>query len=1130
MFLRLTKHLRSCIIRAHAAAVLLTIGTGALLSPVLAEETAPTIGQWMLVGDSISHGTFNCTYRWNLQQVFIDNGVGYDAVGPLKGGYFDGYETASYGGKNFDNEHAAQYNIYGSEISGKELGMGLTSDGWGHVDEPYLVDNGNRNTAMLGSNIKNWLGQDTALTTQRTNYTEDGLKTEDAALVINGTACITYQQAWTADGRGTAPTFKPDTVTIMMGTNDRKNPGFLDLDPRWRDSGDANAAVNASILENVGTVVDSVFEANDKAEVYIMTMPYTNPVVGGGFDRLPLDVSMEYNQALGQWVANNNKENEQQIHLVDVNKGMLDVTMVEKAGPGIGGAADGMMADWTHMSTQGNLVVAGNLAKGMGYAGRTAGLTRQDASEWAKGTYDGNGEKSFSWGEDVNLARGYSVEFNLALGDGSENGWVTDKNVSVSVGDGVHYGTLDINEAFIKWGDTILYSRNAAEKSDNIRIAYVVGEQEMNLAQGYYVWLGDQLIGEALDASWGDKYKDGITISADNGLTNVTMGHLAWNGAGAWAPTAPEGLIADAQGSFKAYTKGECYDRSNTAEGMADFSQANALGLTTSDNDFKRLMSENRTQPPAEGITVHYANFKGDAEAFKGITYTGLDGKSHDVKTDNTIWQFGEGDANGYLAAFGTESREADISVRIFDQSPGFEGVYGLYDHTAAGHTLTGDVLIQLDAKGAVYGNYQGSANVSATGSATLVMNSGRVDHDVVGGFTEAEAGQSLGSTAIYINNDAVVMGSVYGGSMDADGTIKGNALITVTGGKVKGNIIGDSTDSVLGESIVRITGGEIGTTEEGTGNITADKVTVESNKAYIHGDIAATEVTLSNISEGKDDHGFDKYNKTITADKVTLENVRLDDFGATVKAKELHATKGTDAYLSSAANDILSVTVESGSSLLLNQQNNAITTNKLTIGSGSTTGLASGDGVVTVKETLTLLQQTEKDSAAALTGDLVIASGATIDVSAAGGDTGLVVYGSLTLQAGITLSDSVMTALKSMEAGSLYDLFVVEFDLTLPNAPALASEEGGPLFMMLTGVSTAAETDPFRMADASAIFTNFSAGEADLCFSGTQDGGVGQNAGTVYLKLNGKSVPEPATTTLSLLALAGLCARRRRK
>jgi hypothetical protein len=39
-----------------------------------------------------------------------------------------------------------------------------------------------------------------------------------------------------------------------------------------------------------------------------------------------------------------------------------------------------------------------------------------------------------------------------------------------------------------------------------------------------------------------------------------------------------------------------------------------------------------------------------------------------------------------------------------------------------------------------------------------------------------------------------------------------------------------------------------------------------------------------------------------------------------------------------------------------------------------------------------------------------------------------------------------------------------------------------------------------------------------------------GSNVGTLTITITGLNVPEPTTSTLSLLALAGLCARRRRK
>ena len=78
------------------------------------------------------------------------------------------------------------------------------------------------------------------------------------------------------------------------------------------------------------------------------------------------------------------------------------------------------------------------------------------------------------------------------------------------------------------------------------------------------------------------------------------------------------------------------------------------------------------------------------------------------------------------------------------------------------------------------------------------------------------------------------------------------------------------------------------------------------------------------------------------------------------------------------------------------------------------------------------------------------------------------------------------------------------------------------------TGYESIGLTD--QWVKASEVFNNdlFKTGEKEyyVFYSGTAEGGHGENVGTIYLL----QAPEPATGTLSLLALCALAARRRRK
>ncbi|MBQ2379654.1 MAG: autotransporter-associated beta strand repeat-containing protein [Akkermansia sp.] len=131
--------------------------------------------------------------------------------------------------------------------------------------------------------------------------------------------------------------------------------------------------------------------------------------------------------------------------------------------------------------------------------------------------------------------------------------------------------------------------------------------------------------------------------------------------------------------------------------------------------------------------------------------------------------------------------------------------------------------------------------------------------------------------------------------------------------------------------------------------------------------------------------------------------------------------------------------------------------------------------------------------------------------------DTAVSMDGALTLGGTITLNGGLLTALQSLEAGKTLDLFTNVSSLVL----------GEATYTKGTNI-----LDATTAMDLSNWFT-LTSPEVPAMLSETQPAAgsgyyLGYNAdGTVYI---GKVIPEPTTATLSLLALAGLAARRRRR
>lgn len=137
--------------------------------------------------------------------------------------------------------------------------------------------------------------------------------------------------------------------------------------------------------------------------------------------------------------------------------------------------------------------------------------------------------------------------------------------------------------------------------------------------------------------------------------------------------------------------------------------------------------------------------------------------------------------------------------------------------------------------------------------------------------------------------------------------------------------------------------------------------------------------------------------------------------------------------------------------------------------------------------------------SGAQLNANLTLATGAVLNVA----DGGLAMGSTLTLQEGVLLGDSTLARVQSLRVGEFTTLFSGVDGLTLGN----------------TEYTTISTEDSIL---ASPYFSNLSNNYV-LSYTGTDNG-------SLIITMISAAVPEPTTTTLSLLALSALAARRRRK
>lgn len=451
---------------------------------------AEDLGGTMFIGDSITHGSrdANLSWRWWMHRLLVDNNIPYKEVGVVRGSHImrqlhSGlYVDVVYGDSVFHNCHAAYSGSWSADVVGKR-----------------------KSGKFRNTTISEWLG--------RVPCSSAELKPVDGKSI--------------------------STFFVLLGTNDTITPPS----PQYRCDWDA-AKVNAmatDIKENLSMILDEIKTCNPDARVVFIEIPTWYQWDDAAYVPNHMQGVQEINKRLRQWAMSQGDG----VTMVSADAGIADVAAPIK-GRGLKCMYAEKNANGLHPNDQGSLLIAGNVAKALGYAGATAGLARRDSK-----VFECNMKKVLELSAPAIIGRGsvvsakwksrpagaFSLSFSLegGVGDGATGGWDKQRSFSVSVGNGQEAGTLRITEAYLLWNDTVLYSLDAsAGLPGALRIAYVQGMPERGLKPGFYVWLGDQLIGEGLPSS-GET--DGVVISNDTNF-KVVLSSLFMDSSGSYAPAS----------------------------------------------------------------------------------------------------------------------------------------------------------------------------------------------------------------------------------------------------------------------------------------------------------------------------------------------------------------------------------------------------------------------------------------------------------------------------------------------------------------------------------------------------------------------------------------------------------------
>ena len=407
------------------------------------------------------------------------------------------------------------------------------------------------------------------------------------------------------------------------------------------------------------------------------------------------------------------------------------------------------------------------------------------------------------------------------------------------------------------------------------------------------------------------------------------------------------------------------------------------------------------------------------------------------------------------------------------------------------------------------------AGSVGGTGDIVYNWNkqTNAVQHHVFSGDTSAWSGK-------FINENCGSM------SMLVEFTRAGDVFSSTVGG---GGVLNKNTSATNGIMTVKFnSAGAIdfyGTVEKNAG-ATATGIEVAQNHVTLHKNVNVDSVTVAAGASAK-------VNATLTAADTVTNNGQIQ-LGKVVTTGETKETQ-------------ITATISGGSMSKVKMDSAGISSTDAT---GSTKGTISNalvqlaqDATFTIQD-MTLTNATITTASVSnvhfdnvtVAGQTVLKMQAAMNAGSAVGTGGSKLefttssYSGLTLgaDASLTVDLGDLSCLTPMEYGQRYDLTI-----TLSGF-SMGDYEGNYAGSALQFAADSWLGELLAQGNNANVQISISQMEEGAAAAGGGGGATGVsystgNVGTI-ITITGLNVPEPATSTLSLLALAGLCARRRRK
>lgn len=438
-------------------------------------------------------------------------------------------------------------------------------------------------------------------------------------------------------------------------------------------------------------------------------------------------------------------------------------------------------------------------------------------------------------------------------------------------------------------------------------------------------------------------------------------------------------------------------------------------------------------------------------------------------------------------------------------------------NHTANSFNNSGGILTMQDGSSLTMHVTGGTktfnlGNVVVNGSAGIAANTSSACYNALFNMTSLSSG-SNGAEIVLATGAQYSKATVF--DLDTNQTAAFNGTITVkqnntsasAGRPVALNLtIGEDAKAaeILKDSVIKLDSAGNTNALVGLGlnsDVTVKGIDSGTAAAKQHAIFAgkATTDTSTFTSTGDDA-------RTLTIDTAGTDHSTHAD--VLDKINLVKKGEGTQVFSGDMSQFHGSVDVEAGVLNILNAASVAV--KDVTIGANGTLGVYNGgtatadtehEGTLTIKDAQSL---TAKGAGATLNANLVMETGSTLDVHGTEGE-GLSMGSAITLNMGMNLSSADFANVTGLMEGERYILFNGVDELTL------------------TGSAYNHFTAPITLevqVDAADYYNNLARGQYFLVYDGS-------NVGNVAIF---STVPEPATSTLGLLALAALAARRRRK